>query len=140
MIPIVNGVGGTWFPLALTSHDPCDNMNQEELEEKFISSRKTNNSDPQNKAEALKLGQGFKPGEQGLLVKGIQGVVCTPTSENPNVAWIKKGDAIAFYNYKNDGSGRLNWRALHTGLPTSKNDGEKWIANHWFRLGLLSND
>jgi len=57
---------------------------------------------------------------------------------NPHVARIRRGDAVAFYNYKDDGSGRLDWRALHTGLPTTEEDGVKWIANHWFRLNSLN--
>lgn len=94
----------------------------------------------QNKRDALKLGEGFIPGKQGLLFKGGKSGIEESGTEgeyNPNVIYIKKGDAVAFYNYKNNGLGEFDWRALHTGLPTSEEDGLKWIANHWFRLGHL---
>lgn len=147
VIYYVNGVGGTWFPLASTaSLDPCRNMNETKFEQEFMNAKKNSDS-IHNKGEALKLGEGFIPGKQGLLLKGSKsGSVGSgregeyyPEEEidNPNVSRIKKGDAVAFYNYKNDGSGQFDWRALHTGLPTSKEDGLKWIANHWFRLGHL---
>ncbi len=128
-------------------------MNQIEFEQDFMSIRKSNNNDPQNKAQALKLGHGFKPGEKGLLIKGNRNnnngskedryyAVADDNDDdetnNNNIVYINKGDAVAFYNYKNDGSGNLDWRALHTGLPTTEEDGSiKWIANHWFRLGYL---
>ncbi len=162
----VNGVGGTWFPLAQKNenegHDDTysRNINEEEFEEEFLQCRKAKSSTettPENKAQALQLGKGFIPGKHGLLVKGIDKEVDCMTSEDgggtntisnsgsemhaesKNIAWIRKGDAIAFYNYQSDGSGKLDWRSLHTGLPTEEKDGTKWIANHWFRLGHLSN-
>ena len=125
-------------------------MNQTNIEQGFLSIRKVekekrnrsySDQEPKNKAEALQLGQDFKPGEQGLLLSGQSGHLYNPVmSSNPNIARVRKGDAIAFYNYKNDGSGQLDWRALHTGLPTSEEDGVKWIANHWFRLGDLCDE
>lgn len=154
IVGLVNGVGGTWFPLASTaSYDPCRNINEAKFEQNFLDARKNcdtisiNSHEIKNKAEALKLGKGFIPGKQGLLFKGdtkatSQGDgkhVPKEEADDPNVLWIKKGDAIAFYNYKNDGSGQFDWRSLHTGLPTSQEDGLKWIANHWFRLGHLNN-
>ena len=149
---IVNGVGGTWFPLASTSNnDPCKTINETKIQQQFINSRKAaaavaspvvnlnSNDPPRNKANILEIGKGFKPGEQGVLVKGHTNKTAENKNDdkNPNIAWIKKGDAIAFYNYKTDGTGDLDWRALHTGLPTTNDDGTKWIANHWFRLGSL---
>lgn len=125
-------------------------MNQTNIEQGFLSIRKvekesrnrsSSDQEPKTKAEALQLGQDFKPGEQGLLVSGQSGQLYNPViSSNPNIAHVRKGDAIAFYNYKNDGSGQLDWRALHTGLPTSEEDGVKWIANHWFRLRDLCDE
>jgi len=92
--------------------------------------RKDNIANPQNKEEAMKLtlGNNFAPGKDGLLLK-------SKTNDSVNVnntIEINQGDAVAFYSYKTDGSGRINWRALHSGTPTSE---VKWIANHWFRRG-----
>lgn len=133
---LVNGVGGTWFPLARTSEDlrsdPCKNMDQDEMNQAFARQRQA-----QNKAEALQIGQDFEPGKHGLLVKGSL-LKSDDREDNPHVAWINRGDALAFYNYLDDGSARLDWRALHTGLPTQPEDGVKWIANHWFCAPTLT--
>jgi len=102
--------------------------------------------DPFNKAQALQLVEGLEPGRDGLLVKGT----CREGSneaanddaeerdDNEHIAWVDRGDAIAFYNYKDDGSARLDWRAIHCGLPTTDEDGCKWIANHWYRANVLA--
>ena len=125
VIYYINGVGGTWFPLARTRNDPNDN----------------NSVDPQNKAQAMDLGKNLKPGENGLLVKGNgsgngNGSI-ENEEDNQHIARVNRGDAIVFYNYCDDGSARLNWRALHCGLPTTEEDGTKWIANHWFSVNDL---
>ena len=149
----VNGVGGTWFPLARTSNDirddPCGDMNSEMMEERFISSRHVASANnvgdpkhktPQNKGQALDLGRNKKPGSDGLLVKGVGSKGQSLSEEvldNEHMALIGKGDALAFYNYDHT-SARLDWRSLHCGLPTTEEDGEKWIANHWFRLNDLA--
>ena len=44
---------------------------------------------------------------------------------------------MAFYNYLDDGSRRLDYRVLHTGFLTVGEDGVKWIANHWVFLNPL---
>lgn len=86
------------------------------------------------------------------------------SDHNNHIAWVQQGDALAFYNYHpstidhdNDvsllssssssstsgksthtTSQKLDWRALHCGLPiTEQQEGEKWIANHWFRVNDL---
>ena len=178
----MNGVGGTWFPLANVKDEDDeddDNMhtrtrrgsssiNEEQFERDFIQSRKESKQQqrqlldqqhqqqsqqnsqqtPLNKAQALEFGKGYQPGKEGLLIKGYgngnDGEINSDhdhsnnnDNNNPHVIHINKGDAIAFYNYKNDGSGQLDWKALHTGLPTTEEDGVKWIANHWFRVGKL---
>ena len=154
VIYYINGVGGTWFPLARTSNnvhdDPCLNINidQEKMGENFHRTRR----EPQNKAQAMDLGRDLKPGENGLLVKGSsrasasirsgmnsqQMEVESDTQSDEHTAWINEGDAVVFYNYCDDGSGRLDWRSLHCGLPTPEEDGTKWIANHWFCVGDLA--
>jgi 2OG-Fe(II) oxygenase superfamily len=50
---------------------------------------------------------------------------------------IQQGDAVAFYNYLDDSSGEINWKAIHSGLPVLSTH-DKWVANHWFRHGALA--
>uniref|UniRef100_A0A7S2GTF2 Fe2OG dioxygenase domain-containing protein n=1 Tax=Helicotheca tamesis TaxID=374047 RepID=A0A7S2GTF2_9STRA len=143
----LNGVGKTWFPLARTSEniddDPCKDINHDEASEAFAKTR-AGAVMPQNKKQAMQLGENFIPGQQGLLVQSLSGAIGDSQEEtkknldNSNIAWINRGDALVFYNYLDDGSSRLNWRALHTALPTGDGDGVKWIANHWFRGGTLA--
>ena len=33
---------------------------------------------------------------------------------------VNQGDAIAFYGYKDDGTGELDWTSIHCGLPTTE--------------------
>ncbi len=146
----MNGVGGTWIPLARTCNDenkdPCEDMDHDAMEYGFQRTRKMEGpGSPQNKAQALDLGKDLKPGLDGILVKG-KNITFNDGDErfdrnrysHRHVAWIEQGDALAFYNYCDDGSARLNWRSLHSGLPTTAEDGEKWIANHWFRVNDLA--
>ncbi len=137
----VNGVAGTWFPLMRTSNDhnndTCSSLDEKEMFDKFRSARK----EPRNKEQALKLGDGLEPGKHGLLIKGMPKKNCNGEdleTNNDHTVLVKRGDAVAFYNYVDDGTAELNWRAIHTGLPTTKNDGIKWIANHWFRSDSLA--
>ncbi|KAL9189655.1 hypothetical protein ACHAXT_009330 [Thalassiosira profunda] len=124
VIYYVNGVAGTWFPLAQTN-DGASNASSE--------------SAPKNKGHALEMADGLQPGKDGLLAKGSGDPPSRDgESNNGSIARIERGDAIAFYNYKDDGSGRLDWRALHCGLPTAEEEGAKWIANHWYRLNTLA--
>ena len=76
---------------------------------------------PRNKDAALRLCRHGT--DQGITVGG-------------NGLSIRPGDAVAFYNYVDDGSGEINWKAIHAGLPV-QNDTNKWVANHWFHHGGL---
>jgi 2OG-Fe(II) oxygenase superfamily len=49
------------------------------------------------------------------------------SQEGVRVSQVSPGDAIAFYNYFQDGS--FEWNALHAGLPAAS---DKWIATHWY--------
>ena len=147
VIYYINGVGGTWFPLACTSND--DNGNPRARRERhdrvmgdnFDRSRQ----EPQNKAQALDLVKDLTPGKEGLLIMGTcasqrkEKVVGGEQrqSQGDHVVLINQGDVVAFYNYLDDGSARLDWRSLHCGLPTTEEDGTKWIANHWYCLNSL---
>lgn len=108
----LNGVGETWFPLANTSPD------------------KRQTQRPQNKQEALNLvyqNNSTCSSETTMMGGGlIVGGERIP---------INRGDAVAFYNYLDDGSGDFNWNSLHAGLPVASGDTHKWVANHWFRYG-----
>lgn len=130
VIYYINGVGGTWFPLART--------NEDELSEEVPVRQ------PINKAQAMDLIKDLQPGKNGLLVKGTGNVHSNGSTKNVNqeeenehIAWVNQGDAIAFYNYLDNGSAQLDWRSLHCGLPTTEEEGTKWIANHWYCLNVL---
>ena len=114
VIYYINGVGGTWFPLA-------------DREDGEV---------PRNKAGVMKLVENFEPGKHGIFVKGTSSNSEQEESSTKHTVYVNKGDAVAFYNYRDEGSAQLDWAALHCGSPT---DGTKWIANHWFRLNDLSN-
>lgn len=124
VIYYLNGVGSTWFPLSRACTE--------------------NESTPANKAQVLDLVKDFQPGKNGVLIKGVTGNAprnSTNTAnreENEHIVHVNPGDAIAFYNYLDDGSGRLDWRAIHCGLPTTEEEGTKWIANHWYTLHALA--
>jgi 2OG-Fe(II) oxygenase superfamily len=72
--------------------------------------------EPRSRAEALFQCRSLEPGHDGVLVS------CEGRGKT-----IKKGDAIAFFNYRTNGT--CDWRAIHAGIPASS---IKWIANHWF--------
>jgi 2OG-Fe(II) oxygenase superfamily len=76
---------------------------------------------PRNKDAALSLCRYGT--DQGITVGG-------------DTLSIRPGDAVAFYNYIDDASGEINWKAIHAGLPV-RNNQNKWVANHWFRHGGL---
>lgn len=73
---------------------------------------------PQTKIEAMRMVQV----DQGLMVGGEH-------------VSINRGDAVAFYNYLDNGD--FHWNSLHAGLPV-KGESHKWVANHWFRHGGFS--
>ena len=155
----LNGVGGTWFPLA-------------DDDRHF----------PRSRDEAIDACCGAIPGMNGLLVKGIEEGYDMDvkegyrpsTSEGTKEAaedeknaenvhdsakgrtvHIHPGDAIAFYNLRwmgNIDAERFeelakqqrearepiavpDWRSLHSGLPVESGRSlEKWIANHWLHV------
>lgn len=143
----LNGVAGTWFPLANTS-----------MERGMTTS--LSKQLPLNKQQAMEMIKGYIPGEHGVLVSSAGGFLEHEDAfhEKDNIAShdksrhnvpIEAGDAIAFYNYLDPESlrsfegvsewnqedldrmyGQLDWRAIHAGLPTISSD--KWIATLWF--------
>jgi hypothetical protein len=117
VIYYINGVGGTWFPLA--------DRNDGEI--------------PKNKVKVLEVVENLEPGKHGIFLKGgSSSSISSVEEENDNMhtVLVNKGDAVAFYNYRDEGSAQLDWAALHCGSPT---DETKWIANHWYRLNDLAN-
>ena len=105
----LNGVGGTWFPLA--------NHNDH-------SSKAT--TAPASREEALS--QELVPGRDGLVF-GDEEV----KQQHHHAIAVDAGDAVVFYNYLMTPSGATeDWRTLHAGLPATDT---KWIANHWFHVG-----
>ncbi|KAL3782703.1 hypothetical protein HJC23_012222 [Cyclotella cryptica] len=128
VIYYLNGVGGTWFPLARGKEERHPEEDTNGWDHRM----------PVNKGQALEMIRDLVPGKDGLLVRGMDD---TSSKEEPKdrIVSITQGDAIAFYNYLDDGSARFDWTAIHCGLPTTEEEGggEKWIANHWYRLNVL---
>lgn len=114
----LNGSGETWFPFGSKSRNTD-------------SSSRDIATKPRNREEAMEMAARLTPGENGLLV----------SCDNVRIAddsdvfiSATQGDAIAFFNYFIDESGKAqpDWSSLHAGLPTVRT---KWIANHWFHGG-----
>jgi len=99
----LNGVGETWFPLALQDARDADAVAS---------------ANPPRQT-ALDAACRLKPGRDGLLVAP------------------RKGDAVAFYNHVDNGSGKVDRLALHAGLPAP---GEKSVAALWYHVDLRLND
>ena len=116
----INGVGGTWFPLA------CSISNGDNLPPPPPSSRE----------QALQRAQDCIPGKNGVLIVGKEEHEDMDNTRNgKHVIRINKGDAVVFYNYLVDetsGAAVSDWTTLHAGLLSSQ---DKIIANHWFHLG-----
>jgi hypothetical protein len=121
VIYYLNGVAGTWFPLAGNWDGPPTTI-------------------PRNKEEALKLieTRGLIPGEDGVLFAGGRDSNQYGDCQAGAVVHVSPGDAVAFYNYDTGRpateSARIDWRAIHAGMPASE---EKYIATHWFHGGDL---
>ena len=98
----LNGKGETWFPLA--TDDPSLAVNP----------RLPTLTDSTSRSAALQALEGVVPGRDGLLL-------------SPN-----KGDAVAFYNFVDDGHGMLDRFAFHAGMPAKE---EKSVAALWYHLG-----
>jgi hypothetical protein len=161
VLTYLNGVGGTWFPLAQTSSDEEED-NISLIEEARVVM-------PVRKIEAETMCSGKVPGIDGLLIVGEEWVDHTSTSTtgskecvvrvpldtlSRNIVRIKAGDAVAFYNNKNNLGGQTStstsinaddndetdpkeWRSLHCGMPVL-DDQPKWIATNWFRSEHLT--
>lgn len=117
VITYLNGVGETWLPLVNVDSEHGDDGNACNCLEDAIKLVKTNN---------------MVPGENGVLVSG--GSVLN----NPHVASVEQGDAVAFYSY--DGEGRKDWQSIHAGLPCRCEEDGKWIATYWFHAPSLTSD
>lgn len=116
----LNGVGNTWFPFA----------NEDEI---------LSTNDIKNRNDALQLVEkyGMKPGTHGVLAAGKNSQILKTQLANggvdkEHIIEVNQGDAIAFYNYKTvNGEVVRDWNSFHAGLPTTEEEGEKFIANHW---------
>jgi hypothetical protein len=106
----LNGVGGTWFPLA-DCNTAADSV-------------------PTNRQEALEMTHSCIPGKDGLLIVGKEVPL---VEENDHVIQVQAGDAVLFYNYLvgKDERARSDWTTIHAGLPSPET---KLIANHWFHM------
>lgn len=134
VLSYLNGVGGTWFPLAnwdlLANHDG----------DRII---------PQNKPDTLQLIKDLdlQPGRDGLLLTtghvGNEKEEESADNNNDSIVRVYPGDAVVFYNYNRNKDVivedpkdlcDIDWRAIHAALPASE---EKFIATLWFKGGSL---
>jgi len=103
----LNGVGETWFPLAVGTED----------DEDYADGMPTTIANPASREAALKAAAALVPGEDGLLAQPA------------------KGDGVAFFNFLDSEPGlTLDRLAMHAGLPAPD---EKSVAALWFHLGSL---
>jgi 2OG-Fe(II) oxygenase superfamily len=161
VLTYLNGVGGTYFPLAQTKHRDTLLSPTPKLCMNDDGSLSSN---------------GYEAGKDGLLIVGKEGETAYLDDENDShpivfddsaaLVRIQAGDAVVFYNYnllmkddnthnitngisdghddpkqtkkgELDDAGQHNkeWRAVHAALPVPQ---EKWIATNWFRSEALT--
>tara|TARA_B110001452_G_scaffold166103_1_gene138628 strand:- start:642 stop:1589 length:948 start_codon:yes stop_codon:yes gene_type:complete len=116
----LNGVGGTWFPLATTDGSDAgayaaggDDAAAAPGDEPPSSQLAALTAEYNLLMEAIAAARSRVPGRDGLL------------------ASPSKGDAVAFYNYVDDGTGDLDRTALHAGLPAPS---ERSVGTLWYSL------
>ena len=153
----LNGVAGTWFPLAQQAPQPPIQQSLKEHLESPLPQPPL--PQPHSLQEALDLIKSHKltPEKDGILVVG-NGSFNSHNGDHDDedkqhaqdtaaVVHIQPGDAIVFYNYDTtvpmitdshnqefNTKAKVDWRAIHAGLPVL-NAPEKCIATHWFQGG-----
>ena len=155
----LNGIAGTWFPLATTAYNPStiDTNENHQEEPRPSPSRRNDSLPPTNEEDAIQRVQKLIPGIDGILTVGNsshhyccddaqyesdsdlshnEDVNNGSSSNNNNaIVPIQPGDALVFSNFINSAStqntmnNEIDWNAIHAGLPAIE---EKWIATHWF--------
>mmetsp|Transcript_4028 Transcript_4028/g.4653 ORF Transcript_4028/g.4653 Transcript_4028/m.4653 type:complete len:500 (+) Transcript_4028:83-1582(+) len=139
IIYYLNGVAGTWFPFA-NNNDNSSGYNNSNDNNKIFEAA----IDPST--DITKLAEGLQPGIDGLVIVGQNSPLLSTNWQqqrtNKNHVVVDIGDCVAFFNYKTipDVGGiraERDWASLHAGLPTTKEEGEKWICNHWVKTPSL---
>jgi hypothetical protein len=167
IIYYLNGVGNTWFPFAqglgFGSGSGSGFVQEEEPSHDKVQSLAVE-AELKSRDDAIRLVEelSLEPGRHGILAAGVNSTIWKTLSLRENygddeddrqrqqqqhVIQVEAGDAVAFFNYKtilNPESGgkedllvSRDMRSIHAGLPTNPQEGEKWIANHWFRVNDL---
>lgn len=124
VLSYLNGVAGTWFPLANFDVEKYGRI-------------------PRNKPDTLQLIRDFdlQPGRDGLLL--ATGGNEEQDRDDDSIVRVRPGDAVVFYNYngskdrvadEHKGLCDIDWRAIHAALPATE---EKFIATLWFQGGPL---
>jgi 2OG-Fe(II) oxygenase superfamily len=156
VLTYLNGVGGTYFPLARTKQSGDSSSNHDDLRQP---PKLCMNDDGSLSSK------GYVVGTDGLLIVGKEGAAAYLDNENAvllaenrsAIARIQAGDAVVFYNYnlskkidtiasngirdhgrddrEDDAGHNKEWRAVHAALPSPR---EKWIATNWFRSQELT--
>jgi hypothetical protein len=150
VLTYLNGVGGTYFPLAQTIQ-MRDNNNHHD----FLSPPKLSMND-----DGSLSSKGYVVGKDGLLIVGKEGKTAyldddedSILEDSSAIVRIQAGDAVVFYNYNllmegtnvvsdghdpeqwGDAGHNKEWRAVHAALAVPQ---EKWIATNWFRSDVLT--
>ena len=119
----LNGVGGTWFPLAT-----ADSSDAGARAGGGDGARRAAPGEPPSQLAAITA-------EYNLLMAAIEAARSRVPGRDGLLANPSKGDAVAFYNYVDDGSGDLDRTALHAGLPSPS---EKSVAALWYGVSFES--
>lgn len=143
VIMFLNGVGETWLPLV-----DVDGQNNG-IVPKF-SCQQHLELESLDEATQRVTDNGLRPGSSGILLSGN---VCDSTTHgnggninritqlynNRHVVPMDPGDAVAFYNYGDDG--KADFQSIHAGVPLDyKGQDGKWIATSWFHAPSLINE
>ena len=115
----LNGVGGTWFPLATTDSSSSDAGAYAGGGDGVAAPGEP----PKSELAALTA-------EHNLQMSAIAAARCRVPGRDGVLASPSKGDAVAFFNYVDDGTGDLDRTALHAGLPSPS---VKSVATLWYR-------
>jgi len=82
----------------------------------------------------LPLADGAGDPPERLDAAFARAAAADPSADGVRTRDPAPGDALVFFNF-DAATGDPDWTAVHTALPAALDVGEKWIANHWFRVG-----
>ena len=126
VLTYLNGIGGTYFPMAQTADGPTDGHAVDDRS--LLPILKRCNQETTHADDPLSVEKEFQVGRDGLLVVGKEGESAYTSSgteasidngSNSAVVKVQPGDALVFYNMKyrwNTRTAIENYRSMHAGL------------------------